>query len=146
MKPERIVCSVDFSDTSQAALHHASSLAHEAGAKLYIIHVEEISQKYPEGHVGYQAELDEYKKLLHEATPTVGGVEHEHHYLRGKVADEIIGFAHYREAHLIVIGKHGRTGITRLLMGSVAEEVVRRAKCPVVTVKGSIHKYEVNES
>ena len=132
-----IVCPVDFSDTSQAALQHASSLARESGAKLYIIHVEQSPQKYPEGHVGYEADLDEYKKLLHETVPTREDVEHEHHYLRGDVAGEIIQFAHYREAGLIVMGTHGRTGMARFFMGSVAEEVLRRAKCPVVTVRDS---------
>ena len=137
MKTKRIVCPVDFSDTSQAALQHASSLAREAGAKLYILHVEQIPQMYPEGHVGYEPELDEYKRLLHEAAPGRDDVQFEHHYLRGNVADEIIRFAHCREADLIVMGTHGRTGFARFLMGSVAEAVLRRAKCPVVTVRDS---------
>ena len=136
MNVERIVCPVDFSDTSQAALHHASSLARESCAKLFIIHVEQLPQKYPEGHVGYEPGLDEYWRLLHETVPTREDVEHEHHYLRGKVAEEIVQFAHYREADLIIMGTHGRTGVARLLMGSVAEEVLRRAECPVSIVRG----------
>lgn len=136
MKTNRIVCAVDFSETSLLALQHASSLAHASGATLYIVHVEQTPLKYSEGHARYQAELDEYRRLLHEAAPTRPSIDHEHHYLRGAVADELIQFAHYRHVDLIVLGTHGRTGLARLLMGSVAQEVVRRADCPVITVRG----------
>ena len=65
-------------------------------------------------------------------------MDHEHHYLRGAVAEEIMRFAQYRDADLIVMGTHGRKGVARFLMGSVAEEVLRRAKCPVSVVRSPV--------
>jgi len=59
----------------------------------------------------------------------------EHHLLSGDPGSELVHFAERENIDLIVMGTHGRTGLTRLLMGSVAEAVVRRAPCPVLTLK-----------
>lgn len=73
--------------------------------------------------------------MLHAVLPTDPNVPFEHRMLKGDPAEEIVRFADEAHCELIVMGTHGRTGFKRLLMGSVAEAVVRRAKCPVLTYK-----------
>jgi len=67
--------------------------------------------------------------------PTDPAVPYEHHLLIGNPATAIVHLAETENVDLIVLPTHGRTGLMRLLMGSVAEEVVRKARCPVLTVK-----------
>jgi nucleotide-binding universal stress UspA family protein len=75
------------------------------------------------------------EQMLSKVVPKSGDVAYEHHLLSGSPADEIVRFAGSHQADLIVIGTHGRTGLRRVLMGSVAEAVVRGANCPVFTFK-----------
>lgn len=75
------------------------------------------------------------RAMLAELKPSDARVHYEHLLVRGSPAEEIVRLAEKREAEMIVMGTHGRTGLGRLLMGSVAEAVVRRAKCPVLTLK-----------
>ena len=132
MHVSRIVCPVDFSESSDAALVMAASVASQFDAKLFIVHVEEVPCK---SLSAAGDGLSEYKKLLESVVPPAEDVEYEHHYLRGNQSDEIILFAKARDADLIVLGTHGRTGLARLLMGSVAESVIRNAHCPVLSVR-----------
>jgi len=88
------------------------------------------------GDVFYSALPDDHHSLLRrleETRPTKHEVKYEHHLLDGDPSAEIVHFAEREHVDLIVMGTHGRTGLTRLLMGSVAEAVVRRAPCPVFT-------------
>jgi universal stress protein A len=140
MNIKSVLCPVDFSESSDAALQYASLLASEAEARLYIVHVEEPLRECPPDFAGYGigssvSEEEQLFDLLSSLRPTIEGVEFEHHHLKGSPASEILRFAEREEIDLIVIGTHGRKGLSRLLMGSVAESVVRRAKCPVLTVK-----------
>jgi nucleotide-binding universal stress UspA family protein len=73
--------------------------------------------------------------MLHAVVPTDPNVPFEHRLLTGDPAEEIVRFADEARCELIVMGTHGRTGFKRLLMGSVAEAVIRRAKCPVLTYR-----------
>jgi nucleotide-binding universal stress UspA family protein len=83
--------------------------------------------------VRYQEELTE---KLHKMQAEGAKVPVEHQLLFvGDPAEEILRVAQAVKADLVVLGTHGRTGLGRLLMGSVAEQIVRRAPCPVVTVK-----------
>lgn len=77
----------------------------------------------------------ELRKALAQVVPTDPNVPYEHKLLIGDPATSIVDLAESEGVDFIVLGSHGRTGLTRLLMGSVAEAVVRRAKCPVLTVK-----------
>jgi nucleotide-binding universal stress UspA family protein len=77
----------------------------------------------------------ELRRMLGNVVPTDHNVPFEHRLLVGEPATAIVEDAEKEGADLIVMGTHGRTGLSRLLMGSVAEAVVRRAKCPVLTVK-----------
>jgi nucleotide-binding universal stress UspA family protein len=138
MNAKRILCPVDFSDNSSAALGYASTLAKESQAKLYLVHVDDSQIPYDAGFAAYVAPADNTEALqeqLESIVPTQDDVEFERQLLIGHPADSIVDFAKRHDVDLIVMGTHGRTGVARLLMGSIAEAVVRRAECPVLTVK-----------
>lgn len=138
MSKPKILCSTDFSPSSDLALEHAGIYARAAGAVLIIVHVqEEISTSAGEGmlHSGVRPDNPQTLTRRLEGIVPDSGIEYEHRLLRGKPADEIIRLATDEGVSLIVMGTQGRTGVGRLLMGSVAEEVLRRAPCPVLTVK-----------
>jgi universal stress protein A len=142
MQIKSIVVATDFSDASKAALEYGSSLAHDSGATLYIVHV----GRFPGSHggdpelasCGYLPESDDWQQRrdqLNAIVPTVSDVRFERRYLQGDAADEIVDFAKRQKIDLIVMGTHGRTGLNQIVLGSVAEAVVMRAHCPVLTVK-----------
>jgi nucleotide-binding universal stress UspA family protein len=72
---------------------------------------------------------------LHQLLPSDPNVPVDHRLAEGDAATEILRLANETRSDVIVMGTHGRTGLARVLMGSVAEQVVRRAPCPVVTMK-----------
>ena len=78
---------------------------------------------------------EELQRMLSEVVPTDTAVGYEHRLMMGTPAGAIVHLAEKEGVDMIVMPTHGRTGLMRLLMGSVAEEVVRKAKCPVLTVK-----------
>lgn len=138
MKMRKILFPTDFSPSSEAALEVASALANDSGAALLIVHVEEAIPSYGVGDMYFGTVEPDTKALwglLNRVAPTRPGVFCERQLLRGDAATSIVQFAEDEECDLIVMGTHGRSGLGRLLMGSVAEAVVRRAKCPVLTVK-----------
>ncbi|WP_425398054.1 universal stress protein [Aeoliella sp.] len=141
MNLHSVLCPTDFSDSSDAALRYASLLASESGAKLHLLHVVDESAAYCTEYtgMGYMADMTqrlehECQELLDKVSPT-RPVPFERHMQLGTPARTIIDFADQHAVDLIVLGSHGRTGVSRLLMGSVAEAVARGAKCPVLTVK-----------
>ena len=143
----RVVAPVDFSDAAADAARHAAALAAAYGARLDLLFVVDTalvaSATVP--FVGsFQVSTDEVRRnaeeglqalarKLEEEFPGVGAVGVEVRV--GRPATAVAAFAAERGADLLVIGTHGRSGMSRLLMGSVAEEVVRTAPCPVFTVK-----------
>ncbi len=144
---KRILCPTDFSDCSQISIACASALAADFGAELVFVHVDELPAAYIEGlgsgfagH-GYVPEpahaRDEIRQQLSRVVPTSPKVPYRHVYLRGNPAEEILQLAEKGQANLIVMGTHGHSAVFQLLMGGVAERVVREAKCPVLTVKNS---------
>jgi nucleotide-binding universal stress UspA family protein len=138
MNVKKIVFPTDFSTCSDAGLEQATALARDMQAKLLIVHVEEPPAIYGDGEMYYGAiepDNSALLKMLHAVVPTDPGVPYEHRLLTGDPAKEIVRFADEARCDLIVMGTHGRTGFTRLLMGSVAEAVVRHAKCAVLTFK-----------
>jgi nucleotide-binding universal stress UspA family protein len=121
-------------------------LASDTGARICIVHVDEfLDTAVPAIPSVESANLveaawdtkrqDDVKAKLAKVVPTVSNVKYEQHYLMGSPQNEILQFANEQGVDLIVMGSHGRTGISRLLMGSVAEAVMRRANCPVLVVK-----------
>jgi universal stress protein A len=138
MNASKILFPTDFSTLSQSALETATSLARDRGAKLLIAHVSEPPIAYGGGDLYYgvnQFTREDLEKLLLRVVPTDEAVSYEHHLLTGSPAEAIVDFAEKEAADMIVMPTHGRTGLLRLLMGSVAEAVVRKAKCPVLAMK-----------
>lgn len=138
MDYKKILFATDFSPASETALRTATSLARDSGALLLIAHVEEMPMPYAGGEMYFaQPEYPnpEVKKMLEAIIPPDGTVKYEHRLVMGTAADDIVRVAEEEDVDLIVIGTHGRTGLMRVLMGSVAESVMRLAKCPVLTIK-----------
>jgi universal stress protein A len=136
MSSRKILFPTDFSHTGDAALGLATSQARERAATLLIVHVEEPPAAYGGGEMYYgmpDPVTEDLRKMLDEVKPTDPAVPCERHLLTGDPATVITKFAAEQGVELIVMGTHGRTGLMRLLMGSVAEAVVRRAPCPVLT-------------
>lgn len=127
----------DFSESSESAFRLACSLARDYGARLVIMHVAEL----PASVVGEGAllipptlDLESIRQRLEKVRPDDPKILVQHEVVEGNPAREILGAVASTKCDLIVMGTHGRTGLRRLLMGSVAEQVVRRASCPVLTV------------
>ncbi|MCC6508642.1 MAG: universal stress protein [Pirellulaceae bacterium] len=137
MKMQRILVPVDFSSTEAAAIEFAESIAKSNGGRLIFVHVQEPPRYYA-GEMYYgvsEPETAQLSKMLEEIKPSDASVPAEHHLLAGDPATEIVRVADEEGVDLIVVGSHGRTGLYRMLMGSVAESIVRSANCPVVVYK-----------
>lgn len=148
MKVKQILIPTDFSHSNGAALEFASMLAAEAGAVLHIVHVDDMHDLNPpmaiSGPYGSATELwdrSAVRARLDCILPSMADVQHTHYYLEGKPVDEITEYAERENIDLIVMGSHGRTGLRRLLMGSVAEAVMRKARCPILIIKQPSHEH-----
>jgi len=142
MNIKKILFATDFSTTSEAALKYATALARDSGAMLLIVHAEEPMPPLVAGEVYMLMSTfpnPELQILLDKVVPSDDSVRCEHRLLTGMPADEIVRFAEEENVDLIVMGTHGRTGLRRLLLGSTAEAVLRRAPCPVLTFKQTDH-------
>jgi universal stress protein A len=128
----------DFSTYSENAFQLALTLARDYEARLVVVHVAPAPLAvYGNGlYVPLPANFDEgLKEKLNEFVAKACEVPLEKKLYEGDPATEILRAAREFKSDLIVLGTHGRTGLGRLLMGSVAEQVVRKAPCPVLTVK-----------
>ena len=143
MNVKRILCPVDFSKASDLALKVASGLARQNSALLFIVHVEEPSVPAGPNMDGWQpSPIDRSNHPVWRILPSATNVKFQRVLLAGDPTEELLKFAREKKANLIVAGTHGRTGIARLFMGSVAEGLVRRATIPVLTVKQPSRKLE----
>jgi nucleotide-binding universal stress UspA family protein len=120
----------DFSERSTAALRLAWSLARDHGARLILLHAVP-----PTEDSWLQADLKELHGKLEQLPLSGTDVVVERQLIQELPASAVLRVATETNCDLIVMGTHGRTGLGRALMGSVAEQVVRRASCPVLTVK-----------
>lgn len=143
MKFDKILCPSDFSENSEKALNHAVALAGKSNASIEIVHV--FQKPYyvapvgtPHTPEGGMAFFDRVHKDLRKRLATLaeskgeGGVELSYRMLEGVVYDEIAKIS--GEFDLIVMASHGRTGLERVVLGSVTERVVARSACPVLVV------------
>ena len=132
---QKILCPVDFSKPGRYAFDYACAVAKRHGASLELLHVVEASayaeDDMPPGKVSYeqslQMQLEEWAKQASCPADT--------HLITGIPCVDIVKHATEMHADMIVIGTHGRTGLKHMLIGSVAERVVRSASCPVLTVR-----------
>jgi nucleotide-binding universal stress UspA family protein len=140
MTPIRtILHPTDFSPRSAAAFRLACSLARELGARMVVVHVQPPAQSVF-GELGpFPADREAVARCMREqlsqVVPEADGPPVEHRLLEGDPTRGILDTAREAGCDLIVMGTHGRTGLGHLLMGSVAEAVLRKAPCPVLTVK-----------
>jgi nucleotide-binding universal stress UspA family protein len=144
-RPYIIVVGVDYSESCAQALNEAFALAAQKGAEPHVVSVAAMYGNVPESIAAPNLEqaakqLESYVKLqvakYVEANP--GNAQFERvctHQRAGSPADEIVQLAVDLEADLVMVGTHSRRGIQRLLLGSVAEHVVRTAPCPVLVVR-----------
>jgi nucleotide-binding universal stress UspA family protein len=136
---QTILHPTDFSEYSAAAFRYACSLAETTGARLILLHVHETASVvfgdlYPVP-VDLATARETLQGQLLDVVPPIPTIPVERHVVEGYAAEEIVRFAEEHHCDLIVIGTHGRTGLRRLLLGSVAEKVLRKAPCPVLTVR-----------
>ena len=143
----RILHATDYSKASDRAFEAAVALAKQNRADLLVLHVIEPVAPYVTGEDIGGAELymkleetaeqeakTSMKKLMEKLRKLK--VNAKSLLVRGTAHEQIVRAAKSRRANLIVIGPHGRTGLSKLLMGSVANQVVSTAHCPVLTVRG----------
>lgn len=138
----RIGCAVDFSEASRAGLESAATLAARPGAELFVIHVSEeraapgpapllapppVSARAEKHGPELEAWALEAERLGAAAVRSV--------LVRGRAAAAIVRLAEEERLDLLVVASHGHGGLRRLVLGSVAEEVVRAAPCPVLVVR-----------
>jgi universal stress protein A len=133
----RILCPIDFDGNSLEALRMARGIAEQNKARLYVLHV------VPPGDpmvvsarlFAEQSENHARAELLRISKTELLGVNHETLLRFGHPAKEIIAGEAATNAELVVMATHGRTGVAHLILGSVAEKVVRESSCPVLTVR-----------
>ena len=135
----KILVPTDYSECSIAALKHAAALACQAEGALLIVHVDFPQSLYIEPPVIKEPNPLEHDVavLLETMKRSQPPLSYEERRVEGAPAPTILSLAEEEHVDLIVMGTTGRTGLKRLLMGSVAEEVVRRASCPVLTLRAS---------
>jgi nucleotide-binding universal stress UspA family protein len=132
-----ILCPTDFSESSDFAFRLACSLASDYGARIIVLHVvapledsaEESAVAHREGH------LTAAQTQLREVRPPDPMIHVLYRLVGGEPVAEILHAAEEARADLIVMGTHGRLRLARLLQGSVAEQVMREARCPVLTTR-----------
>jgi nucleotide-binding universal stress UspA family protein len=144
---KKILCPTDFSDLSLKALRFAGELGSTFHAELHLLHVFEGYENIvvnPELAMTRMAEwLPRLRELCHEKLAALPGATTDEsvHIVRanreGSAVTEIVDYARLHAIDLIVIGTHGRTGLSHLVLGSVAENVIRRATCPVWTIRAT---------
>ncbi len=135
MVSERFLVPIDFSPDAEHALHEAITLGAALHAYIILLHVRDDSELNPWAHSG-DAEAATRAALRAYLEPVqAAGLSGEVVMVHGQPWQEIIDIARKHKATLIVMGTHGRTGLQHLLLGSVAERVVRHAPCSVLTVR-----------
>ena len=137
-----VLFATDFSSTSEAALPYAAAICRRFGSTLHTVHVlsdtgllmmtggidyVSLGTLYEDAHTEAKEKLDQISERIH-------GIPHRNHVRHGQVWKSLADVIQANEVDLIVVGTHGRTGLGKLLLGSVAETILRHAPCPVLTV------------
>jgi len=143
MRVSNILVPVDFSTGSKACLWYATAMAESLHSNVTLVHVFErgdlMATIVPGADNAVDDEVDgrlAQRRLegLRAETPSRPGVDVRVVVVHGNAAEQIVSFSGKGAFNMVVMGTHGRTGVRRVLMGSVAEAVVRRASCPVLTL------------
>ncbi len=137
-----VLFATDFSASSEAALPYATAICRHFGSTLHMAHVlSDTSLMIASGGVDYvsmgtiyEDAHTEAKEKLEQISDRFEGFPHRNYVRHGLVWKSLATIVQENEVDLIVVGTHGRTGLGKLLLGSVAEDILRHAPCPVLTV------------
>jgi nucleotide-binding universal stress UspA family protein len=144
----QILVPIDFGEASEVALDYGRALARTFGASLHAVHVMENSFMRPSALDPYQLKTAAATRLNQRLTDDDRATLHAHAVLEtsDNPPEEIVKYAKAHAIDLIVMGTHGRGAMAQLLVGSVAERVVRTAPCPVLTVRHPEHEFIVPDT
>ncbi|MCA9074847.1 MAG: universal stress protein [Planctomycetaceae bacterium] len=151
IKLKRVMAATDFSECSDHALRYACEFAEAFGAELHLVNITEPpAAAYSEFGIGYVGvdQLNDDLKAGAEAkletlpsSPWKEKLNVVRKAILGSTFVELVQYAKSEDIDLIVMGTHGRGAIAHMLMGSTAEKVVRKAPCPVLTVRPTDHEF-----
>ena len=133
---KNILLATDFSDASEKAFNYATAIAHLNGSKIYVVHVisPEFTSFIPEPPRDWVRHEAEREMEIMANRSELKSIEHEMVLRTGSVWSVLSAEIHEKNIELLVLGTHGRGVLKKVVLGSVAEEVLRRAGCPVITV------------
>jgi nucleotide-binding universal stress UspA family protein len=135
---DNVLFATDFSKFSNVALPFVLSIAHKYGSKLFAVHVIPPAPlgNFPTIQIQMLAaqSLREAEESAKRLDTRLGSVPHETLVRKGEIWEELSGLTKEKNIDLIIIGTHGRAGVSKLLIGSVAEKIFRQSTCPVLTV------------
>jgi len=136
----RVLCPVDFSDPSRRALRHALAISRWHESELTVLHAEDVLLHAASVQaVGYPGLAARHYQELRELIDDAGGKSRDVkvHVVTGDPVSKILEHAAHDASNVIVMGTHGRSGLTRAVLGSVTERVVRQSSTPVLTIPPS---------
>jgi len=140
--PRNVLFATDFSSTSEAALPYAAAICRRFGSTLHAAHVFSDTNllamtggvDYVSMGTIYDSALQDASEKLEHVARAFQDIPHHNHVRHGLIWDNLAEIIVENEIDLILVGTHGRTGLGKLLLGSVAEDILRHAPCPVLTV------------
>jgi nucleotide-binding universal stress UspA family protein len=136
---QKILCPIDFDENSSNALERTIEIARHFKAAIFLIHAVPLVAQFGQVPLPADLYLDEQKAALAKLNEIAGqklnGIEHKTVVYAGDVAGSILQAVDQFQPDLLIMATHGRTGLAHLVLGSVAEAVVRRASCPVLTIR-----------
>lgn len=147
----RILFPTDFSERAEAAWEYAQTVASAFNAEIHLLHVlQEPVTMLPESALAVAPPAVNMPELMEAAEQGLERISQStsnsvtnRSVVSGPPAEEIVRYARDAGVDLIVLGTHGRTGLAHVLLGSVAEKIVRKAPCPVLTVRSHGHEARV---
>ena len=138
---KKILCPIDFDNSSLHALGEAVAIAHQLGASITVVHVVPMVLEFPDLPHTFDRYAEEEKaaraKLEQIVAQKVRGVSCQSATYVGDVIGCLLEAADKFDPDLLVMATHGREGMVHLLLGSVAEALVRKMRCPVLTVRAA---------
>jgi nucleotide-binding universal stress UspA family protein len=139
MHTKHILCPLDLSTKSLEAIEVATSLAKADSGRVTFLYVAipELPTESGYAAIEMEAAARAAQHELSQIRPADPAVTYQHEVRRGDPATEIVKYANEHHVDMIILTTHGRSGISRLLMGSVAEHVIRKAHCPVLTLRSA---------
>lgn len=148
IQPKKIMCAVDFSDFTDTILSYSVALCKEFDAKLFLVHVVidvhtllKLNETSIDAEELQKGHIRNARELLEDLVVQDLTVEHEFLISQGDPADEISRFAREQEADMVITATHGKSGVKRLLIGSVTEKLIKTLHCPLLVLHTREHDF-----